>query len=205
MLVVGVTGRSGSGKSSVAQHYASLGYPVADGDAISREVSGENSDCLRELTQAFGSGILTPAGALDRKALAGVAFADEKKTKQLIAITHPYIMQESLRRVQLAKEQGHPLFFMDGAVIVGGPFEPYCDKLIVVVAEKRLSVSRIILRDGISKAAAYSRLAAQQPEEALRGAADYVIENNAGKEELLRQADAVLAELLALRRQDKEG
>lgn len=198
MLIAAITGRSGSGKSTLSAYYAGLGYPVADGDEISRQVTGKGSACLAQLVAAFGDDILNPDGTLDRKALAGKAFTSQEKTDLLTAITHPHILAEFLRRVEAAKAQGAKLFFIDGAVIVGGPFQPYCDKIIVLVSQTRLSVSRIILRDGISKTAANNRLSVQQTEAALRAAADYVIENNGSAEALFKQADEVLENLLAI-------
>ncbi len=192
MLIVGITGRSGSGKSSVSSYYASLGWPVVDSDLVSRDVTAPGSACLAELVAAFGRHVLNEDGSLNRRMLAEIAFASPQKTKKLVSITHPYIVRELLARAGRAKEAGAALFFVDGAVIVGGPFEEHCDRLIVLTTEQRLAVSRIILRDGISKTAAARRLAAQQPEKALLEKADYVIENNGGEEALQRRALAVL-------------
>lgn len=196
MLIVGITGRSGSGKSTLSRYYAGKGYLVVDGDALSREVTGPGSDCLRALVEAFGEGILDEAGALKRRELANIAFKTPEGTETLTYITHPYILQAFLERAEQARARGEKLVFIDGAVILGGPFEPYCDRLIVLVSEQRLAVSRIILRDGISKTAAQLRLAAQTPEDTLRRAADYVLENNAGEDALFLQADRVLVTLL---------
>lgn len=196
MLVVGLTGRSGSGKSSVAAHLSTLGYPVSDGDAISRQVCLPGTPCLRQLVQAFGGDILLPDGALNRRELGRIAFADEEKTRRLVSITHPHIIEEFLRQAATARSTGAKLFFADGAVIVGGPFEPYCDRIVVVVTEERLAVSRIILRDGISKQAAYARLAAQMPAEQLLQAADYTIENNGSLQRLHTNTEEVVAKLL---------
>lgn len=201
MLIVGITGRSGSGKSSVSAHYTELGFTVADGDVISRQVTEPGSPCLEELVQGFGSQILAADGALDRKVLGALAFSSPENNQKLIGITHPYIIREFQRRAEEARQKGDELFFVDGAVIVGGPVEPLCDKLIVLVSELRLSISRIILRDGISKKAAGNRLAAQQPEETLCAAADYVIQNNGSLENLLKAADEVLDDLLRIARE----
>lgn len=196
MLTVGITGRSGSGKSSVAARYAALGHTVADGDAISREVCAPGTPCLAQLALAFGGGILRADGSLDRKKLGAMAFADERANQRLVDITHPYIIEAFLARGRQAREAGAKLFFADGAVIVGGPFEPYCDRLIVVTAPQGVSVERIMRRDKIDEAAAHRRLAAQLGEDVLVAAADYVIENDADEETLRRRADAVLERLL---------
>ncbi|NLW77892.1 MAG: dephospho-CoA kinase [Ruminococcaceae bacterium] len=196
MLIIGVTGRSGSGKSTVTKHYAALGHPTMDGDAVSREVTGPGSACLEELVAAFGEEILNPDGTLHRKKLGQIAFSDPEKTKLLNNITHPHIHNETVRRQDEARAAGAPLFFVDGAAIIGGPYQARCDRIVLVVADQRLSISRIILRDGISKTAAAHRLSAQKPVEELIAASDYVIENNTSEEALLQKADAVLEKLL---------
>lgn len=196
LFIVGITGRSGSGKSSVREYYASLGYPVADGDAVSRQVTSPGSPCLAELAAAFGSAILAEDGGLLRSKLGEIAFASPENTVRLNQITHPYITAAFLDMARQAKEDGARLFFADGAAIVGEDFEKHCDRIILVVAQQRLSVSRVILRDGISKVSAGRRLAAQLPEEQLRQVASYVIENNGGLAALYHKADTVLAALL---------
>lgn len=196
MLVVGITGRSGSGKSKVTGYYASLGYPTVDGDQISREVCEKGHPCLDKLVAAFGRGILAPDGSLLRQRLGEIAFATPEGNQKLISITHPYIMGETLRRQEEARALGAELFFVDGAMIIGGMFEARCDRLIVVVSKIKLSISRIILRDGISKVSAQSRLAAQLGEDEMRAAADYVINNNGSEATLEQRADEVLKALL---------
>lgn len=205
MLIVAITGRSGSGKSSLTKYYASLGYPVQDGDQISRRVTEKGRPCLGRLVEAFGTAILKADGSLNRTELGSLAFASPENNERLIAITHPYIIEEFLLEAEQARRQGHKLFFVDGAMIVGGPFQPYCDKIIVVATKQQLSIIRIILRDGISKVAAKERLAAQQSEAVLRAAADYLIENNGGEDALYRKADEVLRYLLQDYEETDEG
>lgn len=197
MQVVAVTGRSGSGKSTVSAYYASLGYPVLDADRVSREVVLPGSACLAALCAAFGQGILAPDGTLDRSALAARAFATPEDAHRLTQITHPAIVQALLAGVARAKQTGKPFVFVDGAVIVGEAFEPYCDKIIVVATTEREALTRVMLRDGISKPAARARLAAQRTEAELRAAADYIIENTGDERHLREEARRVLERLLA--------
>ena len=194
--IVGITGRTGSGKSMVRAYYQSLGYPVVDADAVSRAVCAPGMPCVEALAKAFGKDIVAPDGALDRKKLAELAFMREGGSDVLVSITHPYIIGDILRQAEAAKQAGHKLFFADGAVIVGAPFQQYCDKLIVVTADAKVSISRVILRDGISKTSVQRRLAAQLSEAELRAAADYVIENNGTQAALQKRAQAVLGALL---------
>lgn len=194
---MGITGRSGSGKSWVAAHYASQGYAVADGDALSRQVTQPGSPCLGALVQAFGPQILHADGSLDRKQLGALAFAEKEANQTLIDITHPAILDAFLQQVQAAQAAGATLFFLDGAMIVSGPTQPYCDKLVVLAVEDAVSIARIMQRDGISRQQAMQRLNAQPPQQVLCEAADYVIENNGTPADLRQKADEVLRQLLA--------
>ncbi len=197
MWVVGITGRSGSGKSSLARYYATRGYPVEDGDALSRFVCRPGSPCLARLSAAFGADILDETGALLRRKLGERAFASPGQNQKLLDIVHPFVMRELEEREQRARQAGAALLFLDGAMLVGSIFEAHCQAIILVESEKKLSISRIILRDGISKAAAHSRLNAQKSPEELRRAADYIMENNGTEAQLRQKADEVLEALLA--------
>lgn len=194
-VVVALTGRSGSGKSTVAKHFSALGYPVLDGDKVAREVTLPGSPCLAQLAKAFGRDVLAADGTLRRQLLAARAFDTPEGVQKLTDITHPEIVARLLRSVREAQAGGARVVFVDGAVIIGGRFEQYCDKIVVITAPEKDCVSRIVLRDGISKEAARERLAAQLPEQALCAAADYVLANSGTQEALLRKADAVLEKL----------
>ena len=196
LWVVGVTGRSGSGKSSLAQYYASMGYPMEDGDALSRFVCTPGSPCVQELKAAFGPGIVDSEGGLLRGKLGAMAYEKPALNQKLISIVHPYILKELEKREKIAENAGAKLFFLDGAMIIGSIFETHCDSIILVESAPKLSISRIILRDGISKAAAHMRLDAQKSEEELRMAADFVIENNGSQQSLQQKARQVLQQIL---------
>lgn len=198
MLIVGITGRSGSGKSTVSRYYIEKGYSVADCDEIARQITKAGSNCLKQLADTFGKDILLGDGNLNRALLAQRAFSSAEQNSLLIGITHPAITQELLHQAEIAKENGEKIFFADGALIIGEDFEKYCDKIIVVKSNVKLSVSRIILRDGISKQAAYARLDAQKAEEELLLAANYVITNNGSEQMLFKQAEDALQDLLSL-------
>lgn len=191
-MIVAITGRSGSGKSYIAAHYASLGYTVIDADIVARQVLESDTALQRELADFFGEDIIDENGVLLRKELANRAFLDEGSAKQLTNITHPHIVA---RILQLAQESKANPVFVDGAVIVGALFEQYCDKIIVVTAPHSYAISRIVHRDGISRTAAENRLATQMHEIELRARADYILENNSGKEMLLACAETVLQSL----------
>ena len=197
MKIIGITGRSGCGKSSATNFLREQGYPCIDADLVAREVLLPGSACISQLQALFGADIADEHGQVRRRLLADRAFATPEGTRRLTDITHPAIIRELLDGVAAAQSTGVPFVFVDGAVIVGEAFEQYCDAIIVVTAPEREAVSRIVLRDGISKQAARMRLAAQTPEDVLRAAADYIIANTGDGRHLRAAAQAVLERLLA--------
>ena len=178
MKIIGITGRSGCGKSSVTRLFAAQGYPCIDADLIAREVLEPGSVCIKQLQNAFGSDIVNESGTLQRRLLANRAFATAEGTARLTAITHPEILRRIDERLQQAAASDAKLAFVDGAVIVGTPFAARCDHLVVVTAPYEQSVARICARDGIEPTMARRRLDAQTSEQVLREAADFVLEND---------------------------
>ena len=196
MKTVAITGRSGCGKSTVAQYCRSRGFPVLDGDAVAREVTQLGSPCLPALAKAFGADILDEDGALRRGVLAQRAFATKGDARRLTDITHPEIVRRLLAGVAQARAAGAKLVCVDGAVIVGAPFEPFCDAIIVVRAPQQVLEQRIMRRDGISRQAAQARLASQLAQEKLDAAATFLLDNTGSEQALRAQARAVLENLL---------
>ena len=181
MRVFGITGGSGSGKSTVSEMLADMGVYIIDTDKIARQVVESGSDCLEELCRAFGNEILLPDGSLDRKKLAGIAFADKEKTALLSRITHKYIKAETKRLIDNSTAE---LIGIDGAVIIGSPIEPMCEALVYVTADRDIRLARIKNRDGLDEAEAEKRLSAQPDDDFYRRRADFVIENNGSETEL---------------------
>ena len=195
-VVVALTGRSGCGKSTVAKYFRAEGYPVLDADRVAAAIMTEYPSCVQELAAAFGADILDEQGALLRRKLADRAFATPEGQKLLTGITHPYIIRSLLEKILTEAQRGAKLIFVDGAVIVGEPFEVFCDKIVVVDAPEELQVARLCARDGITKEQARRRIGAQLPRERLNAAADAVICNDHTPEHMLRQAKQVLQALL---------
>lgn len=191
-MVVGLTGRSGCGKSSVSAFLTRQGYPCIDADAISREILQPGSPCLPRLQNAFGSDIVDSDGQLRRRVLADRAFATPQGTKRLTEITHPEILARVRSQVDAARRAGALLCFVDGAVIVGTPFEAECDCLVVVTAPYEQSVARICKRDGIAPEMARRRLDAQTPEKTLTEAANHILHNDGTLADLEQQCRALL-------------
>ena len=195
MITLGITGRSGCGKSTVTAVFAAQGVPLADADQISREILLPGSPLLPALAERFGEDILNADGTLDRRLLADRAFASPEGKAALDRLTHPEIVRRIRAAKQAAQAAGAPLFVLDGAVIVGTAAQAECDRLCVVTAPFETSVARIVARDGIAPEMAARRLNAQTPEAVLTAQADYILHNDAGLD-ALQDAAARLCETL---------
>ena len=197
MITLGITGRSGCGKSTVTAVFASKGVPLADADQLSREILLPGSPLLPQLAERFGQDILAPDGTLNRRLLADRAFATPEGKQALDALTHPEIVRRIRAAKAAAAQVGSPLFVLDGAVIVGTAAQAECDRLCVVTAPFETSVARIVARDGIAPEMAARRLNAQTPEETLTAQADYIPHNDSTMEQLQNAAACLCEKLLS--------
>ena len=197
MITLGITGRSGCGKSTVTAVFSAHGVPLADADQISRDILLPGSPLLPALAAQFGADILRPDGTLDRRLLADRAFATPEGKRALDSLTHPEIVRRIRAAKQSAQEAGAALFVLDGAVIVGTAAQAECDRLCVVTAPFESSVARIVARDGIAPEMARRRLNAQTPEQTLTRHADYILRNDTDLARLQAAAADLCAELLA--------
>ena len=201
MKIVGITGRSGCGKSSATKFLAQQGYPCIDADQVAREVMLPGSPCLAALQAHFGADILDETGALRRRLLADRAFATPEGTRLLTELTQPEILRRIEADLQCAQEAGAELAFVDGAVIVGSPFQARCDELVLITAPYEVSVQRICARDGIAPEMGRRRLDAQTPLEQLRAAATVEIANDGTPQQLQTR----IRELLQTLRKEEHG
>lgn len=175
MIVFGITGGSGAGKSTVSDMFRAMGVRVIDADKTAREVVQKGTKCLDELIRCFGSEILESDGSLNRKKLGDIVFSDSAELKKLNQITHKYIKMEIEK--QLAETECD-FAAIDGAVIIGSGVEAMCKFLVSVLAEHDVRIKRITERDGISCESAEKRLAAQPNDDFYIEHSDYLIYNN---------------------------
>lgn len=195
MKIIGITGRSGCGKSSATNFLREQGYPCIDADLVAREVLLPGSACIPQLQALFGADIADEHGQVRRRLLADRAFATPEGTAALTGVTQPEILRRIDAALAKAEAAGAKLAFVDGAVIVGTPFEAKCDALLLVTAPYDTSVARICARDGIAPEMARRRLDAQTPLETLRAAATVEFVNDGTPEQLRQKLQLLLREL----------
>lgn len=189
--VVGLTGQTGAGKSTVAAAWRALGVPVLDADAAARQVVEPGSACLAQLVEAFSPAILTPEGRLDRAALAQRAFATRQATETLNAITHPAIMALLRQQLEDAADAGCPVAVLDAPTLFEAGADALCDHIVAVTAPAAARLQRIRQRDGLSVEAAQRRMDAQ-PEESFYCREGVTVLPNTGDREALYAAATAL-------------
>ena len=192
MLMVGLTGGIGSGKSTVAARLAQRGALVIDADAIAREVVEPGMPALEKLVERFGGEILQPDGTLDRPALARIAFVDDETRKELEAITHPAIGELFLQRV--AEAPPGSVVIHDVPLLVESKRGFEYAAVIVVEAPLEVRLDRLESR-GVPRDDARRRIELQASDEDRRKVATWVVDNAGALAELHRQVDEIWTEL----------
>ena len=195
MLVIGLTGPTGAGKSVVGAIFAAHGIPIIDADAVYHQLLIPPSACLNELVYTFGHQILTPGGTLDRRALGNIVFSDEAQLRQLNIITHRYVMTSIKAKLEQLRRDGVRAAVLDAPQLFEAEADKLCNVIVSVLAEKEIRLERIMARDGIDREAATRRILAQKSDEFFRKHSSYVIENNQGPDSILPTVQKILVEM----------
>lgn len=185
MLLIGLTGGTGSGKSSVARVWAGQGAIVIDADALAREVVAPGSSALAAVVRRFGAGMVDSAGELRRAELAGIVFADPAQLRALEAITHPLIEQRTADLIAAAPPDSVVVHDMP-LIVERGTAERY-DLVVVVDAPPDARVQRLVGR-GMAAEDARRRIAAQATTDQRRAVADVWIDNTGDEADLAEAA-----------------
>ena len=201
VLDVGLTGGIGCGKSLALSIFKALGCPTLDSDVIYHNLIQPGKPLYAKLVKSFGEEILDDDDAINRKKLATIVFADEEKRQLLNKLAHPAVIKEQKRikkeiRKQLKRENiEQAVIITDAALMIeAGTYKNY-DAVIVVACEPETQLRRIMARDGLEETEAQRRIDAQMPVTEKVKYADYVIRNDAGPQELIKEAETVLAKL----------
>ena len=195
MRLVGLTGGIATGKSTFAALLRARGAPVLDADLLAREAVAKGSPGLADVVAAFGPEVLDAGGELDRKRMAARVFADPAAREALERIVHPRVRAAMAGEVARLAAAGAPLAFYDVPLHYEAGREGDVDLVAVVWAPPEAQLERLAARDGMGRAAAEARLAAQLPIDEKASRADAVIANDGPESALAAKADALLADL----------
>ncbi|AQA05048.1 dephospho-CoA kinase [Mycobacterium sp. MS1601] len=186
MLRIGLSGGIGAGKSTVSRTFSELGGVIVDGDVIAREVVEPGTPGLAALVEAFGHGILAPDGALNRPALAAIAFGDEQKRQTLNGIVHPLVGKRRSELIEAAAPDA--VIVEDIPLLVESRMAPMFPLVIIVHADEDVRVRRLIEYRDFSEDDARARIKAQATVEEREAVADVWLDNAGSAEELAEQA-----------------
>lgn len=191
MTVVGITGTSGSGKSTIAQIIQqNSSAQTIDADKIAKEMTEQDTKYLREIVKTFGQNILEE-NKLNRKKLADIIFSDKLQKEKIDKLTQKYVVSEIKKKV---KESKSKLVLLDVPLLFETKLNEICDITIGVIANKKQKIARICKRDNIDEKQAIARLQSQKEDEFFLNNCDYIVENQ-DEEELKKQIKKILPKL----------
>ena len=200
MVVVGLTGGMGTGKSEASRMLQELGAVLINADQVGHETYAPGTEAWRAVVDTFGEEVLATGGEIDRKKLGSIVFDDPQALATLNAIMHPRIAQAIEKRIRELKSQGIRVIVLEAALLVEANWIPLTDEVWVIVAPEEAAVERVQARSGLAEAAIRARIGSQLPQAERVRHADAVIEN-AGDLDDLRSAVANLWEKRILARQ----
>ncbi len=197
-LLVGLTGGIATGKSTVSEMLRQLGCEIIDADRLARDVVEPEQPAWKQIVAEFGGGVVTAEGALDRKKLGAIVFADPERRKRLEAITHPAIRARFQARLDELTAQGFAgIVVFDAPVMIESGNYKHMDRLVVVVTDDATQAARLQERDGTDEAEGRRKIASQMPLAEKAQLADYVIDNSGAREATAAEVRRVFAALMA--------
>ncbi|MEE1219087.1 MAG: dephospho-CoA kinase [Ruminococcus sp.] len=190
--LIGLTGQSGAGKSTISATLEQKGALIINADLLVKELYQPGSLCIKVLSSVFGEDIILSDGNLDCKKLASIAFSDKKNTQILNSIVHPFVTDLFLKKIKSTVNQNNSVIVYDAPQLFESGFDVMCDMLVGVVADEKIRVERICSRDNIDKNSALERIKAQYSEDFFRQSCDYIIENNTDLNSLEKAVNKLL-------------
>jgi dephospho-CoA kinase len=195
MLVIGITGGIGSGKSAASDYLAAKGATVVDADLASRIIVEPGQPALSAIQSEFGDQVIQADGSLDRRALREMVFADPDKRKRLEAITHPAIGAELLRQIRASQS---PYTVLVSPLLLETSQKDMVHRILLVDVPEAVQLARTVARDEVPEEQVRQIMAAQMSREDRRRLADDIVLNDGSLDELHRQLDDLHQEYLAL-------
>ena len=177
MLVIGLTGSIGTGKSAVTGRLEQLGAEIINADHVGHDAYTPNSEIWNEVVRAFGEEILEAGGAIDRRKLGAVVFADPKQLARLNAIMHPRMAGMVSDRIEQCRVAGAPVVVVEAALMFEAGWETLVDEVWVVDSPLDLVMKRLYARNGMDEAEVNKRIKSQMDIRERLERADVVVDN----------------------------
>ena len=186
MIIIGLTGPTGAGKSSLTEIAEAKGFKVIDCDKTARKATEKGTEALNAVVSVFGDDILFENGELNRKALAEKAFKNRESTELLNKTLLPFIVK--LVKAECNSER----VLLDAPTLFESGLDNDCDATISVLANTKIRLERIVKRDNISKEAALLRINAGKSEDFYKQNSDYILYNNGNVNEFQKNFEQIL-------------
>jgi dephospho-CoA kinase len=180
---LGITGGIATGKSSVAQEFAAMGFPVVDADKIARSIVQPGSDVMKAIQKEFGPMVVQADGGLNRGALGSQVFGQPERLAKLNGIMQPVIRREFEKQLAAAVATDAAIVIGDVPLLFEQNYQEYFDGIAVAVADEEYQLDRVMSRDGLTRVQARRRIESQMPLATKVKAADFAV-NTMGPEEL---------------------
>jgi dephospho-CoA kinase len=190
-MIVGVTGGIASGKSTVARGFAAHGIPWVDADDVAREIVAPGTPALAAIVHRYGDGVLDEQGALNRRALRQIVFADDSERRWLESVTHPRIRERLVKTLEEFRHGPAPYGLLVSPLLLESGQVALVDRVLVIDVPESVQIARTMQRDGVDEAGARAILAAQMPRERRLQMADDVIDNRGDEHALSARIDAL--------------
>jgi dephospho-CoA kinase len=196
MIVAGLTGGIGTGKSTVAAVFAEAGAVIIDADEIARDVVAKGRPAWCRIVAHFGRDVLLPDGGIDRKKLGAIIFNDARQKAHLDRIVHPHVMAETEQQLtEIERVQPQAVVILDVPLLIEAGMDRDLEEVIVVYTPEAVQLKRLMRRDRLTAAEGLSRIRSQMPIEEKKMRATVVIDNSASPAATRKRVLEVFADL----------
>ena len=190
MLTIGITGGSGTGKSTVANLFCELGADTIDADVVYHDLLEGSETMMRELCRRFPEAVNSDK-KINRRLLADIVFSNKEALSDLNSIAHKFVIEETEKRMARLYEKNAEYICIDAIALFESGLDSICDVTVGVIAPRSLRITRITERDGIDTMSASARINAQPENEFYEKNCDYIITNSGDMESLSKEAETI--------------
>ncbi|MDA0263740.1 MAG: dephospho-CoA kinase [Chloroflexi bacterium] len=178
MLVIGLTGSIGTGKSEAARHLEALGASIISADQVGHEAYTPNTEAWEQVVAAFGDGILQEDGEIDRRKLGAIVFSDPSQLEKLNEIMHPRMARMVSDKIEVLRGQGVDVVVLEAALLFEAGWDSLVEEVWVTDSPEEAVIQRLQERNGLSEEEARKRISSQMGRDERLGRSDFVIDNS---------------------------
>ena len=192
MRIIGITGSIACGKSTVSNELKRKGFPVIDGDQLTRQLTASGGAAINDIRSAFGDRFILPDGSLDRQAMGKLVFSDPLARNKLDHIMAPYLRDATVESIEQCRAQGAKLCFLDMPLLFEKGYDRYCDAVWCVWLPEDIQLQRLMKRDGYTREESLSRMRSVMSSDEKADRSSVIIDNSGPREETIQFVNELL-------------